>query len=69
MSTRPTKQELIDQLQTIILQTISLIDRFEKREMQEVMPVDYAQLYEVLEKSIKQQRELQKQLIDSEIGG
>lgn len=64
MSTRPTKQELIDQLQTIILQTISLIDRFEKKEMQEVMPVDYAQLYEVLEKSIKQQRELQWQLIN-----
>lgn len=31
--------------------------------MQDVMPADYAQLHEILDNSIKQQRELQKQLI------
>lgn len=58
-----TKQHLIDQLQTIILQTITLIDRFEHKEMQDLMSADYAQLHEILDNSIKQQRELQKQLI------
>ena len=61
----PTQhQSLIDQLQTIILQTITLIDRFEDKQMQAQLPVDYAQLYEVLENSIQQQRKLQKELIE-----
>lgn len=60
----PTQhQSLIDQLQTIILQTITLIDRFEDKKMQAQLPADYAQLYEVLENSIQQQRKLQKELI------
>lgn len=61
----PTQhQSLIDQLQTIILQTITLIDRFEDKQMQAQLPVDYAQLYEVLENSTQQQRKLQKELIE-----
>ena len=61
----PTQhQSLIDQLQTIILQTITLIDRFEDKQMQAQLPADYAQLYEVLENSIQQQRKLQKELIE-----
>lgn len=46
-----SSQNLIDQLQTIILQTITLIDRFEDKQMQAQLPADYAQLYEVLENS------------------
>ena len=59
-----SSQNLIDQLQTIILQTITLIDRFEDKQMQAQLPADYAQLYEVLENSIQQQRKLQKELIE-----
>lgn len=65
----PTQhQPLIDQLQTIILQTITLIDRFEDKKMQAQRPADYAQLYEVLENSIQQQRKLQKELIEKARG-
>ncbi|WP_298053350.1 hypothetical protein [uncultured Paenalcaligenes sp.] len=65
----PTQhQSLIDQLQTIILQTITLIDRFEDKQMQAQLPADYAQLYEVLENSIQQQRKLQKELIEKARG-
>ena len=65
----PTQhQPLIDQLQTIILQTITLIDRFEDKQMQAQLSADYAQLYEVLENSIQQQRKLQKELIEKARG-
>ena len=65
----PTQhQSLIDQLQTIILQTITLIDRFEDKQMQAQLPADHAQLYEVLENSIQQQRKLQKELIEKARG-
>ncbi|WP_269900007.1 hypothetical protein [Paenalcaligenes faecalis] len=65
----PTQhQSLINQLQTIILQTITLIDRFEDKQMQAQLPADYAQLYEVLENSIQQQRKLQKELIEKARG-
>lgn len=65
----PTQhQSLIDQLQAIILQTITLIDRFEDKQMQAQLPADYAQLYEVLENSIQQQRKLQKELIEKARG-
>ena len=65
----PTQHHsLIDQLQTIILQTITLIDRFEDKQMQAQLPADYAQLYEVLENSIQQQRKLQKELIEKARG-
>lgn len=63
-----SSQNLIDQLQTIILQTITLIDRFEDKQMQAQLPADYAQLYEVLENSIQQQRKLQKELIEKARG-
>lgn len=65
----PTQhQSLIDQLQAIILQTITLIDRFEDKQMQAQLPADYAQLYEVLENSIQQQRKLQKESIEKARG-
>ena len=64
MSTSRSKQQLIDELQAIILKTLTLIDRFEQKEMQEMLPVDYAHLYEILERSTQQQRALQRQLID-----
>lgn len=64
MSTSRSKQQLIDELQAIILKTLTLIDRFEQKEMQEMLPVDYAHLYEILERSTQQQRVLQRQLID-----
>ena len=63
-----SSQNLIDQLQTIILQTITLIDRFEDKQIQAQLPADYAQLYEVLENSIQQQRKLQKELIEKARG-
>ena len=49
-------------------QTITLIDRFEDKQMQAQLPADYAQLYEVLENSIQQQRKLQKELIEKARG-
>lgn len=63
-----SSQNLIDQLQAIILQTITLIDRFEDKQMQAQRPADYAQLYEVLENSIQQQRKLQKELVEKARG-
>lgn len=49
-------QQIIDELQDVIIQTIDLIDRFEEQEMEEQLDEDYEQLHTVLEKAIKKQR-------------
>lgn len=49
-------QQIIDELQEVIIQTIELIDRFEDQEMQESLEDDYERLHTVLEKASQKQR-------------
>lgn len=49
------QQQIINELQDVIIQTIDLIDRFEEREMEEQLVDDYEQLHMVLEKALKKQ--------------
>ncbi len=50
-------QRVINELQTLIDETQSTIDRFEASGMSENIPEDYDKLLSILDSAIKQQRE------------
>lgn len=50
-------QKVIDELQTLLVDTRTTIERFEATGMSEQMPKDYDKLLTILDEAIKQQRE------------
>ncbi|MEL7981342.1 hypothetical protein AAG584_14920 [Vreelandella titanicae] len=56
-------QRVIDELQTVIVETQATIDRFETSGMSETMPEYYDKLLSILDSAIKQQREHTQEML------